>query len=185
MKYTAICTATLLALAACGESEPASNLNDAAEVIPATNIIDEADAAEIGALESTSPRSQAETNADINLTALSAYRDHAEQFKTETGSYPLTKRSFRSALGAFQDAAEAVADEGEEVNLGLPDGAEMKQPGRIVYRSDGTDYKLIAQRTGDCSIVKERDPSLIDPKRDYGPGDCIAYGYWTSGAETW
>ena len=61
----------------------------------------------------------------------------------------------------------------------------MRQPGRIVYRSDGTDYKVIAQRTGDCSVVRATDPDLIDPKRDYGPGDCIAYGYWTSGAESW
>lgn len=135
--------------------------------------------------EPTSAEQQAAANAKINLVALEAYRVYAEQFKAENGSYPPTKRSFRSALGAFQDAAEAIAEDGTEVVLGLPEGAEMDQPGRIVYRSDGTDFKLIAQRTGDCSVVRDSNPDLIDPKRDYGPGDCIGYGYWTSGAETW
>ena len=132
-----------------------------------------------------SAEQQAAANADINLIALAAYRDHAERVKQETGSYPLTKRSFRSAIGAFEDAANESLPDGERANLDLPVGAEMTQPGAIVYRSNGTDYKLIAQRTGDCSVVRSKDPGLIDPKRDYGPGDCIAYGYWTADAETW
>ena len=47
------------------------------------------------------------------------------------------------------------------------------------YRSDGTDYKLIA-RPEQCSVVKSKYPNLIDPMRD-----CWAFGFWTSGAEGW
>ena len=132
-----------------------------------------------------SAEAQAIANAEINMTALAAYRDHVEQLKSDTGTYPVTKKSFRSALGVFEDVAKESANDGEELNLDLPEGAEMTKPGRIVYRSDGEDYKLIAQRTGDCSVVRDQQPELIDPKRTYGPGDCIAYGYWTGGAENW
>ena len=185
MRKIATLTGALFALAACGGGETTSSADPEAGDGAAANLIEAPAPPEIEPSLPTSPEQQAAANAVVNLEALAAYRDHAEQFKIDHGSYPATKRSFRSALGAFEDAAEAVAEDGAEVNLNLPEGTMMRQPGRIVYRSDGTDYKVIAQRTGDCSVVRATDPDLIDPKRDYGPGDCIAYGYWTSGAESW
>lgn len=177
----------MVGLAACGGGNESLSEESAAP----EPMIEEASIAETPPVEieaapvEISAEQQAIANAQINLAALSAYRDHAEQFKQKTGSYPLTKRNFRSALGAFQDAENALAEDGEAEVLELPEGAAMDKPGRIVYRSDGSDYKVIAQRTGDCSIVRGSNPELIDPKRDYGPGDCIAYGYWTDGAESW
>ena len=170
-------------LVACGGSEQIETpVAESEPEISATEAVEPAPPPEPEVL---SAEQQAMTNADINVAALIAYRDYAEQFKRETGSFPLTKRNFRSAVGAFEDAAEEILADGERANLGLPEGAEMNSLGAIVYRSDGNDYKLIAQRTGDCSIVRKSNPGLIDPKRTYGPGDCVAYGYWTEGAETW
>ena len=181
--YCAV-AAALMVLSACGGGNTAENTStaDAAATTLAENA---APAPEEAELEPLSPEQQAATNAQINLDALRAYRDFAEIYKNDNGTYPMTKRNFRSAIGAFEDAAEANLPEGERANLDLPEGAEMTKPGAIVYRSDGTDYKLIAQRTGDCSVIRQLNPKLVDPKRDYGPGDCVAYGYWTSGAEGW
>lgn len=188
MTRISILVASVCLLGACGENKTPES--PAEGNLPATTLTEsETPVSEISPEpEKPAPLSaeqQAATNAKINLTALKAYRDYAEQFKSDTGSYPPTKRSFRSAIGAFEDAAEAQLNDGTRVTLDLPEGAEMTKPGAIVYRSDGTDYKLIAQRTGDCSVVKTTRPKLIDPKRNYGPGDCVAYGYWTRGAEAW
>lgn len=170
-----------LVVSACGGSPS----DDAAVEIETATLVN---------IENTSPppepaplsaEQQAATNAKINLDALNAYHAYALAFKEDTGSFPATKRNFRLAIGAFEDAAEAQLEDGTRVQLDLPLGTEMTRAGGIVYRSDGTDFKLIAQRTGDCSVIKATNPELIDPKRQYGPGDCIAYGYWTNGAETW
>jgi len=173
MKQTLAYVTALVLLAACGaqttaEIEPAELAALGAETIEAT--------AEPAML---TPAEQAAENADANLAALTAYRARIEQVYTSTGAYPMTKRSFRSALNALNE------DAGDDVELGLPEGIALKRDGRIVYRSDGADYKLIAQRTGDCGVVRATSPGMIDPKRDYGPGDCIAYGYWTEGAADW
>ena len=188
MKRLYVLSAAACLVAACGEN--VSTETETETEIPVTALADSMEdvADEEAAPDPAAPLSaeqQAATNARINMAALKAYRDYAEQFKADTGAYPLTKRSFRSAIGAFEDAAEAELNDGSRINLDLPIGAKLTQPGAIVYRSNGTDYKLIAQRTGDCSVVKKTRPKLIDPKREYGPGDCVAYGYWTNGAETW
>ena len=50
-----------------------------------------------------------------------------------------------------------------------------------MYKSNGTDYKLIAHVDGLCSSVKAQRPNMIDATRTYSAG-CWAYGYWTPGA---
>jgi len=182
MKYTALLASAMMLLSACGSgaNEQADETTIAPDKFAGAEILETPAPKPATELVETSAEMQAQTNAEINLVALSAYKDFAEAFKMRNGSYPLTKRSFRSAVGAFEDAEKEFAVDGAPVNLNLPEGAKIAQPGRIVYRSDGTDYKLIAQRTGDCSIVRSLQPELVDPKRSYGPGDCIADGYWTS-----
>lgn len=181
MARTHIVFLAAFVVSACGGSQSAEAPAD----IEKATLVDIEDAASPPDPAPLSAEQQATTNAEINLTALSAYHDYALAFKEDTGSYPATKRSFRLAVGAFEDAAEAQLEDGTRVKLDLPLGTEMTRAGGIVYRSNGTDFKLIAQRTGDCSVIKATKPELIDPKREYGPGDCIAYGYWTDGAETW
>ncbi len=51
---------------------------------------------------------------------------------------------------------------------------------QYIYNSNGADYKLISHSPEECSEVKAKYSNLIDPSRD-----CWAYGYWTSGAQTW
>ena len=186
MKSTILIVVGLFVLAACGEAgQTPSDTESPKGGIAPTELAKVPEPVVTEPPAPTSAERQAAANAKRNVKALAAYRKFAEQFKTENGQYPPTKRNFRSAVGAFEDAAESITDDGTKVELGLPEGATIRQPGRIVYRSDGTDFKLIAQRTGDCSVVRQTNPKLIDPKRDFGPGDCTAYGYWTSGAKTW
>ena len=97
-----------------------------------------------------------------NIRQLQALHDAIEAEHTTTGRYP-------AALPPF-DPAVAVAEV----------GAAPFQP---VYRSDGTDYKLVAPGSADCFAVSEGWPELIDPSRSKD-GAC-AYGYWTSGAANW
>lgn len=54
-------------------------------------------------------------------------------------------------------------------------------PGRqYLYRSDGTNFKLIAHQPDDYVSVTTQHPDLADPTR---PG--WAYGFWSAGAVTW
>ena len=51
---------------------------------------------------------------------------------------------------------------------------------QYLYKSNGTDYKLIVNEPEDCIYSKGQTPHLIDLKRN-----CWAYGYWTNGASKW
>lgn len=65
----------------------------------------------------------------------------------------------------------------------LPRDPELSEDGDLqyLYRSDGTDYKLIAHHSlGSCATAKKLAPYLIDPVRD-----CWGFGYWTEGAQGW
>lgn len=79
-----------------------------------------------------------------------------------TGRYPAELPPF--------DPAVAVAEPGAKPFLPW-------------YRSDGTDYKLVAESDDACFAVKEGWPGLIDPARTSDKG--CAYGYWSAGAARW
>jgi hypothetical protein len=49
---------------------------------------------------------------------------------------------------------------------------------QYLYRSDGTDYKLISH--GTCEPFNVSHRWMIDPKRN-----CFAIGIWTPGAKAW
>lgn len=51
------------------------------------------------------------------------------------------------------------------------------------YRTDGSDYKLLAEDPHDCFAVSVGWPTLIDPNHPVDGG--CAYGYWTAGAAKW
>jgi 2-polyprenyl-3-methyl-5-hydroxy-6-metoxy-1,4-benzoquinol methylase len=51
---------------------------------------------------------------------------------------------------------------------------------QYLYRSDGTNYKLISHSPDDIPVVKALRPELIDPARENW-----AYGFWTDGAVLW
>ncbi|MEE9380268.1 MAG: hypothetical protein V3V03_02580 [Hyphomonadaceae bacterium] len=129
---------------------------------------------------SLTPQEFAARSAQANLLMLSDYVSFLESVKAETGTYPET-RSMRSAYNAMKDLAEAASITLPET----PETSEEETRARFAYRSDGTDYKLIAERSGDCFVVREIEPQRVDPKRASGPVDCYGYGFWTDGAETW
>lgn len=126
------------------------------------------------------PEAAAIRSAQANLLMLTEYVNFLEQVKVETGEYPQT-RSMRSAFNAMKDLAEPHGVTLPET----PQTAEEDTRGRFAYRSDGTDYKLVAERTGDCFAVRDIDPARVDPKRASGPVDCYGYGFWTDGAVSW
>jgi|GEM_PF-1328065 len=51
---------------------------------------------------------------------------------------------------------------------------------QYLYRSNGTDYKLISHGVADCYSMAQRRPERVDPARR-----CYAYGFWTPGAGMW
>ncbi len=132
-------------------------------------------------LETLTPEETARRAAQSNLLMLNQYVTFLEQVKLDTGHYPETRKSMRSAFNAMKEQAQAR-------DVTLPEKPVMMgedSKARFAYRSDGTDYKLVAERTGDCFAVREIEPVRIDPKRASGPVDCYGYGFWTEGAVTW
>ena len=51
---------------------------------------------------------------------------------------------------------------------------------QYLYRSDGTDYKLISHQPEDCVGFVTTYPEIADPTRD-----CWAFGFYTPGAQNW
>ena len=51
---------------------------------------------------------------------------------------------------------------------------------QYLYKSDGKNYKLIANNPPDCERIKNEFPDSIDPQRD-----CWAYGYWSKKGIAW
>lgn len=62
-----------------------------------------------------------------------------------------------------------------------PAGSATASGPMYLYRSDGTDFKLIAHASGDCSTAVEVGGVKIDPKRSDSE-KCWAYGFWTANA---
>ena len=96
----------------------------------------------------------------------------------QNGSYPDTASAWRSTNTNPTDYVPGVVP---SVVSGLPISSigTTGLTGAYIYRSNGTDYKLIAHTghyTTVCGSVKSRYPELIDPIRD-----CWGYGYWSPG----
>lgn len=53
--------------------------------------------------------------------------------------------------------------------------------GRVIYRSDGTNYKLVLFNNGQCYLAREHAPERVDPRRAFGDKDCTSFGYWNAG----
>ena len=61
------------------------------------------------------------------------------------------------------------------------DPRRSKNPGwQYIYRSNGKDFKLIANAVKDKTFVSFIDPSFIDPNKKRN-----AYGFWTKNARNW
>ncbi len=51
---------------------------------------------------------------------------------------------------------------------------------QYIYKSNGTDYKILVNETDEVHMVKYHFPDLVDPKREND-----SFGFWSSGALHW
>lgn len=92
-------------------------------------------------------------------------------------------QTLNDAVLAAHAATGSYPDELPAVDPDLPvveKGAGLFLPW---YRTDGTDYKLVAEDPHDCFAVSEGWAAMIDPTRPVDGG--CTYGFWTPGAADW
>jgi hypothetical protein len=122
------------------------------------------------------------------IADLTDLRNALEAFRQDNKSYPKTPDA--AWLGLYNGWGAGTPDwvpglATRYIALLPRDPRRNTDPfGQYLYRSDGTDYKLITLYPGyDCLDVLRARPELIDPPR--GGRRCHAFGYWSPGAATW
>ncbi|MBF0481012.1 MAG: hypothetical protein HQK81_03600 [Desulfovibrionaceae bacterium] len=119
---------------------------------------------------------------DRRMKDLKILKDSLEKYHEDHGGYPVS-RGFDGLFTLWGEArSDWIVGLAPKYISQLPrDPRNNFDPAnQYLYKSDGTDYKLIAHHPGDCDNAKIDNPALVDPVRD-----CFAYGIWTSGAEKW
>ncbi len=125
---------------------------------------------------------------DRNFSDLQKIRSALESYHAAHGSYPVSRGwsgefNPNGYLGPGAHAGpDWVPGLVPEYLPRLPQDPRNRLDKRTqyIYRSDGKDYKLIANGAYDCHQISMRFPERIDPARY-----CIAYGFWTQGARFW
>jgi len=107
-----------------------------------------------------------------NVAHLEKIRALLEHFRATSGKYPVTAGS---GFVPLLEAARGYPDLEKLANYKFDESDTM------IYRSTGTDYKLLVYRGGDCFVARILNPKLVDPVRLAGPIDCIHHGIWTPG----
>jgi hypothetical protein len=105
-----------------------------------------------------------------------------QQYHAAHGSYPVSDNAqgYASSWGASLGSNWIP-----ELGITLPRDPGMSEAGneaQYLYISDGSNYKLIAHATGDCSSAVETSGIRIDPIRT-GATECWGYGFWSAGGE--
>ena len=124
---------------------------------------------------------QDRANISRSLSDLGSLNKTVNLYYAENGSYPNTGMVWLSNYTNPNDYIPGVIP---SIVSQLPQSkfATGGLTGSYMYRSNGTDYKVVAH-TGKyseyCWKVKASNPQLQDPLRD-----CWAYGYWSSGASS-
>jgi len=137
-----------------------------------------------GSRESASTESAGNLDAQTQqrIDDLTAVNAALQQYHTLNNAYPVSNQiqGYASAYGA-----SLGADWIPELSQALPRdpaGSEAGNEAQYLYVSDGTNYKLIAHATGDCSPAVASNGVQIDPRRNDGTS-CWAYGFWSAGGE--
>ncbi|MCX5515101.1 hypothetical protein C3941_12160 [Kaistia algarum] len=84
-------------------------------------------------------------------------------------------------LHRLQAAIDQIHAEGGAYPSTLPPGPNAAS---LWYKSDGKDYKLLAEDADECYVVEMVAPDRVDPVRRKDES-CGAYGYWSAGAADW
>jgi len=129
-------------------------------------------------------------NRAVRLAHFQTISDALERYRNDVGHYPV---SHNPATGDWLGIGW-----GGERNDWIPDlvprylahlpveprNAPLVKFAQYLYRSDGTDYKVLILSPEDCAITIFVNPWLKDPVRD-NENACSAYGVWTKGASPW
>ncbi len=109
-----------------------------------------------------------------NLSHLRDLRARLEEFRRTSGAYPTAPEFVRitQTWSGIPMLAAAMA-------------ANAERSQKVLYKSDGKDYKLLYYMSGDCFVASVLNPQLIDAARQARPVDCTHYGFWTSAATNW
>lgn len=129
---------------------------------------------------SSAPLEKADLSEPVvaRLKALGDVRDALEEYRAEKGEYPKTDNWLGKTRG--QDAW--VPGLAPDFISALPGDPEPDTKAELIYRSNGADYKLIANQAGGCEEVRSAHPEMVDAVRDTD-GKCFSYGYWTEGGK--
>ncbi|MEJ7931796.1 hypothetical protein WG922_17635 [Ramlibacter sp. AN1015] len=119
----------------------------------------------------------------IRLADLAKLKAALTDYFNEHGNYPASEKwdGLYSPWGRSSD--DWITGLAPKHIPALPRDPRRNRDGQeqYLYRSNGTDYKLIAHgNASDCSQLRRQAASLLDPVRG-----CSAYGYWSPGAESW
>jgi SAM-dependent methyltransferase len=120
--------------------------------------------------------------ASLRVQHLISIRDALESFHQAEGRYPCTEGWDGIHSNWGRSAADWIPG---LVPRFLPELPRDPRPGsdpsqQYLYRSDGTDFKLIAHAPDDFVSVTTEHPDFADPTRPGG-----AYGLWSAGAAAW
>lgn len=169
MKSKLVAIALLAAAAACDQSLPPRHAETAeiAESVgqPATEVTEEP-------VELTPHQ--------VRVTDLTTIKGALEAYHTDNGNYPSTNDNWASVghRKANNWFPELVPTYLETVPQDPSRSWNPEEP-QYLYKSDGTGFKLIAHKSGDCSEVTAESAVQKDPKRS-NPKTCWAYGFWTA-----
>lgn len=121
---------------------------------------------------------QNRTAVSRSLSDLSSLNKIIQVYYATNGSYPTTANAW---LNSNDNPTNYIPDVTSDFinSLPKPQYPGSSQGGAYMYRSNGTDYKIIAhggKYAELCPLAKAQQPSLISNR------DCWAYGYFSSGA---
>jgi prepilin-type N-terminal cleavage/methylation domain-containing protein len=123
---------------------------------------------------------------DTNLKGMNAA---VERYYSKNGSYPSTSGAwyYRSAINNPPSGVNFIPGlvSGGYYTGDLPDVTTGSKTdvwnNTFIYRSNGTDYKLVRLNSSMASSeMSSVDSKLVDPART-----TTAWGYWTPGASAW
>jgi hypothetical protein len=107
-----------------------------------------------------------------NIAYLKAVDAAIRQYHQRSGRYPES-----DSFAAIAGLAKGLP------NLILPSAPQGGNADRLYYKSNGRDFKLMFNRSGDCFVARLKNPELIDSSRASGPVDCQDYGTWSPGGK--
>lgn len=105
-----------------------------------------------------------------------------EQYYALNESYPTTNENWNSQHNNANGFIPGLTPDIVSTLPVLYVGAGGGWNNDVLYRSNGTDYKLIVHNDNLCNAVQKISPTLADPQRK-DQWNCWAYGYWSEGAQ--